>query len=77
MPSNGSLIVSDLFGKLTMLRFACDKCGRAGRYRLDKLAPDKSLVEFRLELTADCPRRIANRMNDQCGAHCPDIPKVL
>jgi hypothetical protein len=77
MPRNNAIIVADLVGKLAMLRFECAKCGRSGRYRLDKLAPNKSLIEFRLELTADCPRKIANKMTDQCGACCPDIPKVL
>ena len=77
MPRNNAIIASDLFGKLTMLRVECAKCERAGRYRLDKFAPDKSLIEFRLELTANCPRKIANKMTDQCGTSRPDIPMVL
>jgi hypothetical protein len=28
-------------------------------------------------ITADCPKKSAHNMNDQCGARCPDLPKVL
>ena len=38
MPCDGSLTPADLLGKLNMLRVSCDKCGRAGLYRVDKLA---------------------------------------
>jgi hypothetical protein len=24
-----------------------------------------------------CPRKQARNMNDQCGARCPDLPKVV
>ena len=40
MPRDGAIIFSDLVGKLDMLRVACDKCGRAGRYRLNRLLED-------------------------------------
>jgi hypothetical protein len=77
MPRNGALIVSDLFGKLTMLRIECDKCGRKGRCRLSSLRPDKLLTDFLFELTNDCPRRKADSFANQCGARFPDLPKVL
>jgi hypothetical protein len=41
MPRDGAIIFSDLIGKLDMLRVACDKCGRAGRYRPDRLIKDR------------------------------------
>jgi hypothetical protein len=25
----------------------------------------------------DCPRKVKNSYSDQCGALCPDLPKVL
>ena len=37
MPRDGAIIFSDLIGKLDVLRVACDKFGRAGRYRLARL----------------------------------------
>ena len=41
MPRDGAIIFSDLIGKLDMLRVACDKCGRDGRYRLPRLILDR------------------------------------
>jgi hypothetical protein len=51
--------------KLTMLRFACAKCGHAGQYRIDRLLErlDIALPDLRHEL-AQCPRR--QRMSDPC-----------
>ena len=79
MPRDGALIADDLRGKLAMLRIACPKCGRAGRYRLSNMPPDLMLTNFLADLTRDCPRRIKSRVTiyDQCGAHYPDLPKVL
>jgi hypothetical protein len=81
MPRDGAIIFSDLIGKLDVLRVACAKCERAGRYRLDRLIEDRGrdakLVDWLRELTADCPRMIARNMSDQCGAPCPDLPMVL
>jgi hypothetical protein len=37
MPRDGAIIFGDLIGKLDVLRVACTKCERAGRYRLDRL----------------------------------------
>ena len=34
MPRDGATIFGDLIGKLDVLRVACNKCGRAGRWRL-------------------------------------------
>jgi hypothetical protein len=36
-PREGAIIFRDLVGKLDVLRIECDKCGRRGRYRLDRL----------------------------------------
>ena len=37
MPRDGAIILSDLIGKLDMLRVACGKCGRDGCYGLSRL----------------------------------------
>jgi hypothetical protein len=37
MPRDGAIIFRDLVGKLEMLNIECDRCGRRGRYRLDRL----------------------------------------
>ena len=68
MPRDGAIIFSDLIGKFDMLRVACDKCGRDGRYRL----PD-----WLNEIAAGCPKRHSVNWNDRCRAQCPDLPRVL
>jgi hypothetical protein len=41
MPRDGAITFSDLTGKLVVLNVACDRCGRAGRYRLCRLIDDR------------------------------------
>ena len=81
MPLNGATIFGDLIGKLDVLRVECSKCDRAGRYRLDRLIDergrDAKMIDWLRELTADCPKKIAHNWNDQCGAGCPDLARVL
>jgi hypothetical protein len=81
MPRDGAITFDDLHGKLSVLRVSCEKCGRAGRYRLDRLiesrGPDGKVVDLLAEITADCPCRAASNFNDRCGAQCPDLPQVL
>ena len=81
MPRDGSLTPRDLVGKFDVLAVACDKCGRTGRYRVTTLAErigwDGRLTDWLTEITADCPRRRAAAISDQCHARCPDLPKVV
>jgi hypothetical protein len=35
------------------------------------------LIDWLDELTADCPKKQAQNMNDPCGARFTDLPKVL
>ena len=81
MVRDGSLTPADLVGKLDVLRVAFTKCDRAGRYPVaklvERLGPDARLTDWLSEITADCPRKIKNSYSDQCGALCPDLPKVL
>jgi hypothetical protein len=64
MPRDGAIVLSDLIGKLDVLRVACAKCGRAGRYRLDHLIEsrgrDAKIVDWLAEPTAQCPKKIAH-----------------
>jgi hypothetical protein len=80
MPRDGAIILSDLVGKLDVLHVHCQKCGRAGRYHLDRLIKERGrnarLIDWLGEITA-CPKKIAHNMNDQCGVRCPDLPRVL
>jgi hypothetical protein len=72
MPREGAIIFRDLVGKLEVLNIECHKCGRKGRYRLHRLIErygvDAKLFDWSDEITADCPRKQANNLNDICGA---------
>jgi len=81
MPKSGSITLSDIAGKLELLRVECEKCGRKGQYRvlrlLRELGPDMTIVAWREMISADCPKRSAGRLYDQCGVCCPDLPKLF
>jgi hypothetical protein len=81
MPRDGAILFGDLTGKLDDLRVACDKCGRFGRYPVQRLIKDRGrngkIIDWLDEITADCPKKSAHNMNDPCGAKCPQLPKVL
>jgi hypothetical protein len=81
MPRDGSLTPADLIGKLDVLRVECEKCGRAGQYRVDRLlrqlGRDAKLTDWLYDLTKDCPRKLKSSYSDPCGARCPDLPKVV
>lgn len=81
MPRDGAITFDDLRCRIRTLRVVCGKCGRAGRYSVDRLIDRRGtngkVVDLLADLSADCPRRVANSFNDQCDAHCPDIPRVM
>ena len=76
-----AITLSDLIGKLDVLRVACEKCGRDGCYGLARLIEKRGrnakVIDWLDELTATCPKNVAHNMNDSCGAKCPQLPKVL
>ena len=57
-----------------MIRFACDRCDRRGRYRratlLDQFGAGAVLPDV-LNGLANCKR--ARNASDPCGAHYPDL----
>ena len=81
VPRDGAITFRGIVGKLTVPRITCDKCGRSGQYRVDRLIMryriDAKLFDWLDEITADCSRKQAKNLNDQCGARCPDLPKVV
>ena len=81
MPPDGAITFRNMVGKLTVLRVTCDKCGRSGQYRVERLVMrygiDAKLFDWSDEITADGPRKQAMNLSDRCGARCPDLPKVV
>jgi hypothetical protein len=59
----------------------CDRCGRNGHYRLERLIADRGsnakIVDWLDELTADYSIKQAQNWSDRCAARCPDLPKAL
>jgi hypothetical protein len=74
---NGSITFSDLVGRLKVLRVDCHRCGRHGRYLLDKLVyelgPDTKLIEWFSDLTKDCPQKNQDGVMRACDAVMPDL----
>jgi hypothetical protein len=35
------------------------------------------VIDWLAEITADCPKKQAGNMSDQCAARCPDLPRVM
>jgi len=81
MPRDGSVIFSDLTGKLATLHVTCDKCGLKRRYGVARLIEqhgrDGKLSDWLIGIIADCPKKRSMDISGQCGAHCPDLPRVL
>jgi hypothetical protein len=71
---DGAITFSDLVGRLKLLRVDCDRCGRHGRYLVDKLVydhgADAKLTEWFSKLIKDCPQKAAVRA---CEAVMPDL----
>lgn len=68
MPRNGSLVLSDLAHDA--LWVVCD-CGRSGRYSVTQLLAkhgDARLTDLLTMISADCPKRAAANILDQCKA---------
>jgi hypothetical protein len=73
----GAITLGDLRGRLEVLRVACRKCDRAGRYSVEGLierhGADAGLPDWKDTITADCPLRAQPAVWNLCGAHFPDL----
>ncbi len=78
----GAVTLGDISGPLLMLRVECDKCSRAGRYKVAKLiaehGADFPLPELLVHLSRDCLKRADASIAqlDRCGAMMPDLPAL-
>jgi len=81
IPQDTPLTFSYLLGKIGMLRVECGKCGRAGSYSvcylIQQCGRKHTILDWKDQLTADCPRRVKKNYDDQCSARCPDLLKVI
>ena len=78
----GYVSLGEIAAKLRVLRIECDRCGRFGRYRTDKLVAryggDASIEPLQDDITADCPRRrdATIELGAGCAPLCPDLSKI-
>ena len=76
MPRVGAYTLGDLVGKVTMIRFACQSCARAGRYRIDRLVAEHgcmiSLPDLLRRVAADCPEMRAPLEGPRCRVYYPE-----
>jgi hypothetical protein len=81
MSSDGTTTFGDLVGWLEEIRVTCEKCGRAGQYRLDRLiakrGAETKIPDWLLEISGDCPKHQAASISDRCAVHCPDLLPVF
>ncbi len=77
----GALTLADVAGLTEHLAIACNRCGRAGRYRLDRLiwrhGANFAVPALLRLLSADCPKRESVSVYDLCGIHCPELPGLF
>ena len=80
---SGAVTLGELARRLAILDVACSKCDRTGQYRvaklIDRYGPDAKLVDWKDEITKDCPKRANDRvaLMDLCGANFPDLMKLF
>jgi hypothetical protein len=81
MPRDGAITFCDLIGKFDVLRVTCDKYDHEGRYAearlIEQRGRDAKVLDLLAEIAADCPKKQAGNMSDQCAARCPDLPRVM
>jgi hypothetical protein len=72
MPRDGAITFRDIVGKLVVLRITCDKCGRSGQYRVDRLTMrcgiEAKLFDWSDEIAAECPRKHRRRTSTTYAA---------
>jgi hypothetical protein len=79
----GYITLGEIAARLPMLRVECDRCGRSGRYRTDKLVAkygaDASIQLFLEEIIKDCQKRHdpTLELGRGCAPICPDLSKVF
>ena len=81
MTRDHAITFEDLHGKIKLLRIECSKCGRTGWYSVRWLiwhrGSESTILDWKDDLTADCPRRLKGDREDKCEMRYPDFPQVV
>jgi hypothetical protein len=44
---------------------------------IEQRGRDAKVIDLLAEITADCPKKQAGDLSNQCAARCPDLPRVM
>lgn len=81
MPANGSILLGDVAQHLASVDIACNFCPRVGKASIARLmsehGPAMPVPTLLRLLSADCPRRLAQRIAEPCGVHLPGLADVF
>jgi hypothetical protein len=78
----GAITLGEVSARTTVLRIACRRCDRQGRYTVASLisrhGPAFTVPDVLRSISADCPRQsAATSVNDICGAYCPGLAALF
>jgi hypothetical protein len=81
MPASGSILLGEVAQHLASVDVACNFCPRVGKASITRLmhehGPDMPIPTLLRLLSADCPRRLAQRIAEPCGVHLPELADVF
>ena len=81
MPAGGSILLGEVAQHLASVDIACNFCPRRGKANVGRLmgehGPNMSIPTLLRIWTADCPRRLAERIAEPCGVHLPELADVF
>jgi hypothetical protein len=81
MPAGGSILLGDVAPHLASVDIACNFCPRRGKANVGRLltehGPHMPIPALLRLLSADCPRRLAARIAEPCGANLPGLVDVF
>ena len=81
MSARGSITLSELQGKLTILDVACHRCERRGRVSLARLieehGADTGLPDLWESLAGDCQHARSAALNNRCAICYPQLPPLF
>jgi hypothetical protein len=73
--------LGEIAARTSMLRVACGRCDRHGRYRLDSLigrhGANSGVRVIVPELTAGCPQRRSPALMERCDVLLPELLKLF
>jgi hypothetical protein len=73
--------LGDVAQHLASVDIACNFCERRGKVSIARLmrehGQEKPIPTILRMLSADCPRRLAGRIAEPCGAHLPELSDVF